>query len=77
MNDICNCLSLFKIHLASRRINNKRKFQLRIFKQGSQEAVRYTKSLALTGTIPTIQLYVSVDTFNFHIIVNDNTATCF
>lgn len=73
-NDICDSLSLFEIHLASRRVDNKGEFQLRIFEKCPQETVGNTKCLTFAGTIPALQLYVSIDAFDFNIIINDNSA---
>ena len=44
----------FEIHLAGRRVDNERKFQLRIFEKSAQETVGNAKSLTFAGTVPTL-----------------------
>ena len=53
-NDIRNSLPFFEIHLASGRVDNEWKFQLRIFEKSAQKAVGNAKSLTFTGTVPTL-----------------------
>ena len=54
ITDICNSLPFFEIHLAGRRVDNERKFQLRIFEKSAQETVGNAKSLTFAGTVPTL-----------------------